>query len=167
LAKVADEFHPHAQAKGQSLVLEQATHGSQVSGDPLQLLQALRNLVGNAVKYTPENGSITIGLEQKEGRSWIKIRDTGYGIPAASLPFIFNRFYRVRNTGQSEVEGNGLGLAIVKSIIEQHEGEVTVESEPGLGSCFTVSLPNLLTVDSPQTQRISSAKYNKLERGLR
>ncbi len=132
--------------KDRASALEQATHGSQVSGDALQLLQALRNLVGNALKYTPENGSITIGLDQKDGRSLIKIRDTGYGIPAASLPFIFNRFYRVRNNGHSEVEGNGLGLAIVKSIIEQHHGEVTVESEPDLGSCFTVSLPNLITV---------------------
>jgi signal transduction histidine kinase/DNA-binding response OmpR family regulator len=164
LTKVADEFKPHAQAKGQSLTLEQAA-GPQVCGDELQLLQALRNLVGNAVKYTPENGSITIGLEQKDGRVLVKVRDTGYGIPAASLPFVFNRFYRVRNNGHSEIEGTGLGLAIVKSIIEQHAGNVTVESEPGVGSCFTVSIPGLVTVDAPQPQRISSAKYNNLERG--
>ena len=167
LAKVADEFKPHAQAKGQNLTLEQAASGSLVRGDELQLLQALRNLVGNAVKYTPENGSITIGLDQKDGSSLIKVRDTGYGIPAASLPFVFNRFYRVRNNGHHEIEGNGLGLAIVKSIIEQHDGQVSVESEPGVGSCFTVSLPSLVQVDSPITQRISSTKYNKLERGLR
>ncbi len=165
LTKVADEFKPHAQAKGQSLTLEQTAANSQVRGDELQLLQALRNLVGNAVKYTPENGSITIGLGQKDGRSLIKVRDTGYGIPAASLPFIFNRFYRVRNNGHSEIEGNGLGLAIVKSIIEQHDGEVTVESEPGQGSCFTVSLPSLVTVDTPQPPRLSSTKYNRMERG--
>jgi signal transduction histidine kinase len=167
LTKVADEFKPHAQAKGQTLALEQTAAGSLVSGDELQLLQALRNLIGNAIKYTPQDGVVTIRLEQKDGRSLIKIRDTGYGIPAASLPFIFNRFYRVRNNGHSEVEGNGLGLAIVKSIIEQHEGEVTVESEPGVGSCFTVSLPSLVTVDTPQPQRISSTKYNKLERGTK
>ena len=167
LTKVADEFKPHAQAKGQTLTLEQTAAGSLVSGDELQLLQALRNLIGNAIKYTPQDGLVTIRLEQKEGRSLIKIRDTGYGIPAASLPFIFNRFYRVRNNGHSEIEGNGLGLAIVKSIIEQHQGQVTVESEPGAGSCFTVSIPSLVTADTPQPQRISSTKYNKLERGTK
>jgi signal transduction histidine kinase len=167
LTKVTDEFKPHAQAKGQSLTLEEEAANSRVSGDELQLLQALRNLVGNAIKYTPENGSITIGLGQKDGRSLIKVRDTGYGIPAASLPFIFNRFYRVRNNGHSEIEGNGLGLAIVKSIIEQHDGEVTVESEPGAGSCFTVSLPSLVTMDTLQPQRISSTKYNNMERGTK
>ena len=164
LTKVTDEFKPHAQAKGQTLTLEQAA-ASQVRGDELQLLQALRNLVGNAVKYTPDNGAITIGMEQRDGKSLIKVCDNGYGIPATSLPFIFNRFYRVRNNGHSEIEGNGLGLAIVKSIIGQHDGEVTVESEPGVGSCFTVSLPSLVMVDIPQPQRISSTKYNKLERG--
>jgi signal transduction histidine kinase/DNA-binding response OmpR family regulator len=164
VTKVADEFKPHAQAKRQSITLERAASGSFVRGDELQLLQALRNLVGNAVKYTPEDGSIKISLEQKDGRALIKIRDTGYGIPAASLPFVFNRFYRVRN-GHSEIEGNGLGLAIVKSIIEQHEGQVTVESEPGVGSCFTVSLPSLITAEITRPQRISSTKYNKLERG--
>jgi two-component system, OmpR family, phosphate regulon sensor histidine kinase PhoR len=165
LTKVADEFKPHAQAKGQSLTLEQTAPGSRICGDELQLLQALRNLVGNAIKYTPDNGSIRIGHEQNGGKSLIKIRDTGYGIPATSLPFIFNRFYRVRNNGRHDIEGNGLGLAIVKSIVQQHKGEVAVESEVGVGSCFTVSLPSLVTVDSPQTQRISSTKYNKLERG--
>ena len=152
---------------GRVSTLEQTAAGSEVRGDELQLLQALRNLVGNAIKYTPEHGSIKIALGQKDGRSLIKVRDTGYGIPAASLPFIFNRFYRVRNNGHSEIEGNGLGLAIVKSIIEQHDGEVNVESEPGVGSCFTVSLPSLVTVDTPQLQRISSTKYNKLERGTK
>ena len=165
LTKVADEFKPHTQEKGQSLTLEQTSASTLVRGDELQMLQAMRNLVGNAIKYTPENGAITIGLEQKDGRSVIKVRDTGYGIPAVSLPFIFNRFYRVRNNGHTDIEGNGLGLAIVKSIIEQHAGEITVESQPGVGSCFTVFLPNLKTVDSQQTQRISSAKYNKLQRG--
>src|SRR5512139_2450760 len=82
LTKVADEFKPHAQAKGQTLTFEQIAPASQVRGDELQLLQALRNLVGNAVKYTPNHGSITIGLEQKDSRSLIKIRDTGYGIHA-------------------------------------------------------------------------------------
>jgi signal transduction histidine kinase len=69
------------------------------------------------------------------------VHDSGYGIPASDLPHIFERFYRVRNNGHDDIEGNGLGLAIVKSIIEQHGGSVSVESEVGNGSCFTISLP--------------------------
>ena len=71
----------------------------------------------------------------------IQVEDTGYGIPAADLPFVFNRFYRVRSGKASEVEGNGLGLAIVKSTAQQHGGDVTVESEVGKGTCFTLTLP--------------------------
>jgi signal transduction histidine kinase len=71
----------------------------------------------------------------------VDVRDTGFGIPAADLPFIFDRFYRVRNGKHNEVEGNGLGLAIVKSIVEQHGGQINVESKPDSGSCFTLNLP--------------------------
>ena len=71
----------------------------------------------------------------------ICVRDTGYGIPADDLPFIFDRFYRVRNEAVKDIEGNGLGLAIVKSIIEKHGGRIGVESEMNKGSCFRISLP--------------------------
>ena len=69
---------------------------------------------------------------------------SGYGIPASDLPHLFKRFYRVRNNGHDEIEGNGLGLAIVKSTAMSHGGDVTVESEPGKGTCFTFSLPLLV-----------------------
>ena len=71
----------------------------------------------------------------------VDVHDTGFGIPAADLPFIFDRFYRVRSGKSSEIEGNGLGLAIVKSVVEQHCGQISVESEVGKGTCFSVSLP--------------------------
>ena len=70
-----------------------------------------------------------------------RVQDTGRGIPQADLPFIFNRFYRVHNDDTSKVEGNGLGLAIVKSIVDQHNGQVSVKSAPASGTCFSVSLP--------------------------
>ena len=95
--------------------------------------------------------------------SRIKVRDTGYGILAADLPFIFDRFYRIRNNGHEKIEGNGLGLAIVKSITEQHGGEISVESEPGVGSCFTISFPNFIAAEFPQ-QSVST-HYQELERG--
>jgi signal transduction histidine kinase len=73
----------------------------------------------------------------------VNVRDTGYGIPTSYLSHIFDRFYRVRNNGHDDIEGNGLGLAIVKSIVEEHHGHICVESEVGKGSCFTVNLPLL------------------------
>jgi len=139
--QLADEFQPQAAAKSQLLVLEETTTNSIVEVDALKIRQALRNLIGNAIKYTPNGGAVTLSLEHAAGMALIKIKDTGYGIPATDLPHLFKRFYRVRNNGHDEVEGNGLGLAIVKSIAEQHGGDVTVESELGKGSCFSFTLP--------------------------
>ena len=145
LAQLADEFKPQASDKEQTLTLEHTKLSSIVEGDALKLGQALRNLVSNAIKYTPNGGRVTLSLEQACNRINIRINDTGYGIPASDLPHIFDRFYRVRNNGHDEIQGNGLGLAIVRSIAQQHGGDVTVESEQGKGSCFTVILPLLPT----------------------
>jgi signal transduction histidine kinase len=71
----------------------------------------------------------------------IEVKDNGYGIPEKDLPFIFDRFYRVQSGEARNIEWNGLGLAIVQSIAEQHGGKVSVESEPGKGSCFSIKLP--------------------------
>jgi signal transduction histidine kinase len=147
LAQLADEFKPQAGAKEQTLTLEQTNLSSFVEGDTLKLGQALRNLVSNAIKYTPNGGRVTLVLEHAYDSINIRIKDTGYGIPASDLPHIFDRFYRVRNNGHDEIQGSGLGLAIVKSIAQQHGGDVTVESEQGKGSCFTMVLPLLPTMD--------------------
>ncbi|MCI0553648.1 MAG: response regulator [Anaerolineae bacterium] len=141
LWQIADEFQPQAEAKRQLLTVEKTEDSSKVRGDVLQLRQALRNLIGNAIKYTPDGGAITLSSVNKTDMVYINIQDTGFGIPASDLPHVFDRFYRVRNNGHDEIEGNGLGLAIVKSIAEGHGGKVNVESEPGKGSCFTVALP--------------------------
>jgi two-component system phosphate regulon sensor histidine kinase PhoR len=138
--ELADEFRPQAEGKGQTLRLEDTGSSSKVMGDALKIRQALRNLIGNAIKYTPEGGDVSLALEPSADAAKVHIRDTGYGIPADALPHLFKRFYRVRNSGH-DIEGNGLGLSIVKSIAEEHGGEVNVESEPGKGSCFTLSLP--------------------------
>jgi signal transduction histidine kinase/DNA-binding response OmpR family regulator len=141
IAEITDEFQPQAEAKEQALHLEKANDQPEVQGDALQLRQALRNLVGNAIKYTPVAGSIDLSVKADDAMTTICVKDTGYGIPADDLPFIFERFYRVRNEAVRNIEGNGLGLAIVKSIIEKHGGQISVESEPGKGSCFSFSLP--------------------------
>jgi signal transduction histidine kinase len=141
LWQLADEFQPQAEAKKQLLVIGQNDCDCHVQGDALRLRQALRNLIGNAVKYTPGGGTITLAMKNCHDKAQVSIQDTGYGIPASDLPHIFNRFYRVRNNGHDQIEGNGLGLAIVKSVVEQHGGQIGVESDPGKGTCFTVTLP--------------------------
>ena len=143
LADVADEFTPQATAKEQTLHFNPLIVPAHVNGDALQLKQLFRNLIGNAIKYTPEDGTVTVSINVETKNIRVDVQDTGFGIPAADLPFIFDRFYRVRNGKHSEVEGNGLGLAIVKSIVEGHGGQISVESEPGKGSCFTFTLPLL------------------------
>lgn len=141
LDEVMAEFKPQATVKQQTLVSEAFDRAVRVQGDPLQLRQVLRNLLGNAIKYTPARGHIQLNARQEADNVFIQVIDNGFGIPAADLPFIFDRFYRVRTGKAVEVDGNGLGLAIVKSIVETHDGQVSVESEEGKGSRFTVSLP--------------------------
>jgi two-component system phosphate regulon sensor histidine kinase PhoR len=111
-----------------------------VLADRGKLEQVMVNLLDNALKYTPENGSITISAKEADGMVAILLTDTGIGIPPKDLPRIFERFYRVDTARSREQGGTGLGLAIVKHIIQQHGGSVTVESTPGKGSTFTVSL---------------------------
>ncbi len=111
-----------------------------VSGDETQLRQVLTNLLENALKFTPKDGSISLTLEQADNEVRLAVMDTGVGIPPDDLPHLFERFHRGRNV--SEYNGNGLGLAIVKAIVELHHGRVQAESA-GLhqGSTFTIMLP--------------------------
>jgi two-component system sensor histidine kinase BaeS len=103
--------------------------------------RALGNLVSNALRYTPDAGTICLGAGTSDGRLLLSVADTGSGIPAEHLPNIFERFYRADSSRQQETGGSGLGLAIVRSIVEAHGGSVSVASEPGSGTTFTVGLP--------------------------
>jgi two-component system phosphate regulon sensor histidine kinase PhoR len=158
IAKVADEYTPQAEAKSQSLTFEKAATRFIVQGDAQKLTQAFRNLVGNAIKYTPANGTVNLSIAADQYNVRVHVKDTGYGIPADDLPEIFNRFRRVRTEETKDIEGNGLGLAIVKSIVEQHGGQVSVESAVGIGSCFTVLIPLASLVEAagapPQKSRV-------------
>jgi signal transduction histidine kinase len=100
---------------------------------------ALTNLLDNALKFTPTGGSVTIGAEQVVDQLRIWVQDTGSGVAPEDQPHIFERFYRGR--GGVDALGSGLGLAIVQRIAQAHGGAVTIESEPGQGSRFTVELP--------------------------
>lgn len=112
----------------------------EVRGDSYRLKQVLSNLMDNAIRYTPEGGTITLSLFRDNDWARLEVADTGVGISREHLPHIFDRFYRVDKARSRARGGTGLGLAIVKGIVEQHGGKVTVDSEPGKGSTFTVWL---------------------------
>ena len=112
-----------------------------VNGDPDRLKQLLLNLASNAIKYTPDGGQVKMGLSQADGWVYVQISDTGIGIPADDLPYIFDRFYRVDKARSRGQGGSGLGLSIAKWIAMAHGGDITVSSQVGKGSTFVLSLP--------------------------
>ena len=114
-------------------------HLPHVRGDEEKLRQVFDNLLNNAVKFTPEDGRISLTAQQENGKVCLRVTDTGVGIPRKHLPHIFERFYKVDRSRQSE--GFGLGLAIVKHIVQAHGGEIHAESLEGQGTTFTVILP--------------------------
>ena len=129
-----------AAEKGIVIDLAGVEASTQVMADQGRLEQVFINLLDNTVKYTPESGSVAVSTEEQEQTVTVKISDTGPGIPHQSIDRIFERFYRV-DTGRSrEQGGTGLGLAIVKHIVQLHKGTVAVESTPGKGTTFTLSL---------------------------
>ncbi len=112
-----------------------------VMGDPDRLEQVLINLVDNAIKYTPVNGAVSMSLSQADGWAKVDVCDSGIGIPAEDIPYIFNRFYRVDKARARAQGGHGLGLSIVEWIVVSHEGRIEVKSTVGIGTTFTVLLP--------------------------
>jgi signal transduction histidine kinase len=144
LSKVMHEVvdDAHALAAQKNLKIETAIgDGVSAAGRAQDLALLARNLLDNAIRYTPEGGRITVDLHASDGRAILAVGDTGIGIPAKDLPRIFERFYRVDKARARETGGTGLGLSIVRHIAESHGGTVTAESELGIGSTFTVSLP--------------------------
>jgi two-component system phosphate regulon sensor histidine kinase PhoR len=112
-----------------------------VFGDEDLLREVIINLLDNAIKYTPAGGSVVVGSRQKSEGVEFFVKDTGIGIPAESLPRLFERFYRVDKGRSREMGGTGLGLSIVKHIVDRHGGKVFVNSELGKGSEFAFLLP--------------------------
>jgi heavy metal sensor kinase len=145
LDRLAAEVHAYIQPLAESAGVALACAGTQepivVEGDEKRLKQLLVNLLENAIKYTPAGGSAWLSLLTRDSTTLIQVSDTGRGIPAASLPHIFERFYRETDPRDSRVTGFGLGLAISKWIVDAHHGEIEVHSAEGEGSRFTVRLP--------------------------
>ena len=113
----------------------------QILGDRARIEQVLMNVISNALKYTPDGGTIDISSGSSDDKVWVKVEDTGIGIPQEDLERVFDRFYRVEKARSREAGGTGLGLSIAKEIIAKHGGDIKIESIPGTGTSVTVTLP--------------------------
>ena len=141
LYEVADSVAPLARQAGLTLRVDVPEHLPAVLAHKDQMRIVVRNLLDNAVKYTPAGGHATLAASGANGWVTIRVTDTGPGIPPDALPHIFERFYRGNGKAARRAEGAGLGLALVESIVTSHGGCVDVSSEVGQGTVFTVMLP--------------------------
>ena len=124
-----------------SLSYEGPHEGKFVVGDLIALREIIINLLTNAIKYTQPGGSVEVSLDETESGYSVKVKDTGIGMSKEAQKYLFNKFYRVHGGLESGSNGTGLGLYIAKSIAERHSGTISVESEEGQGSTFTLTLP--------------------------
>ena len=139
--EVCEQQRNQARSKAVELELTR-TAPAMMEGDSSRLRQMVRNLLDNAIKYTPGGGKVTIELEQSNGSFELRISDNGIGIPSEDLPHIFDRFYRVDKARTRAEGGTGLGLSIVKQVVEAHVGKLKVRSEVGAGTVMTVVMGN-------------------------
>ncbi len=140
---VKDAYHtmaPYAKKKQVNISIELDDNLPKARFDSDRIIQVITNLVSNSVKFTPENGQVSVCARKQDEDLVIQVRDTGMGIPKEALPKIFDQFYQVHRPAQ-QIKGTGLGLAIVKKIATMHGGRIEVESEVGKGTTFTVFLP--------------------------
>lgn len=151
VAQAVEVVRPLAKQKDITIDVD-VPDGLTVFCDGTQMVHAVRNLVDNAVKYTPEGGNVSVSAGIDGSRLYISVKDTGIGIPQGEVRRIFERFYRVDKARSRQYGGTGLGLSIVKEIMDAHHGEVTVDTQLGKGSTFTLLLP-LTKEDFEQSER--------------
>jgi signal transduction histidine kinase len=137
---VVDKYQPKAEERGMTLNFNPNPGLSLVSGDSKSLERALMALVDNAIKFSPSGGNVTIRFDQRDEDMLVAVEDQGIGIEKENLPRIFDRFYHLEKYGEDLFGGIGLGLAITRQVIEQHQGKLEVDSTPGKGSTFTLTL---------------------------
>lgn len=129
------------------------SEGVNVVGVEKQIVAAIRNLLTNAIAYSPEKSQVTVGTKRKQGVVEITVTDQGIGIPIADQSRVFERFFRVDQARSRDTGGSGLGLSIVKHVCENHGGEVSLWSVPGEGSTFTMRFPDRANVEE-ETQKV-------------
>ena len=159
LGEAVDRTRTAARAKGLEIVLG-GQGGLVVRGVESQLVTAVTNLLANAVAYSTGNSRVAVAARARSGFAEIAVTDSGIGIPRADRHRVFERFYRVDQSRASSTGGTGLGLAIVKHVASNHGGSVTVWSEEGLGSTFTLRIPLAGTAENPAAGTPASASQN-------
>jgi len=140
LREVLGEFSDLYEDKGVELRGE-SIEAVQLEGNQQSLEIIFSNLLKNALMYTESGGSVSVGLIRSGNQAVVAVADTGIGIAPADLERLFDRFFRVDEARSREDGGSGLGLAIVKAMVDSHRGSIHVESEPGKGTTFSISLP--------------------------
>jgi signal transduction histidine kinase len=161
---VVQALSEEALARGIGLDSVVPAHPVELRFDRERIVQLTTNLVGNALKFTPRAGGVSVQMEDRDDEVEILVRDTGPGIPADELPHIFERFYRGTNTGEARASGSGLGLAIARSIVDMHAGTIEVSSELGRGTEFRILLPR----GHVEAEAVTEAtKVNETSRGSR
>ena len=134
-------FAPLAERRGIALRFESEPAALTLAFDAEQLEKVLLNLLSNALKFTSRGGTVDVAVRADTGTAEIAVRDTGVGIAREKLPHVFDRFYQADASATRRYEGTGIGLALAKELVELHRGEIRAESEPGIGSTFTIRLP--------------------------
>jgi signal transduction histidine kinase len=162
LEGVVDTFRPRMEGGGMQFVLQMQRNLQSLEANPEQIERVFLNLLDNAVKFTPQGGTVLVTAEDcdHEGRAGIlvRIQDSGVGIPLTELVRIFDRFYQVDPSSRRRFGGMGLGLSLVRSIVEAHLGAVWAESEEGVGSTFFVWLPSGIAADGVASESGPSAR---------
>ncbi|MDQ0938617.1 cell wall metabolism sensor histidine kinase WalK [Streptomyces sp. V1I1] len=140
VAQVVSAHSTRAEASGIRLCTR-TDPGLWLEADPVRMRQALGNLLANALRHTPEKGTVTLTAKQTGDLAVLTVEDTGGGIAPEDLPHVFERFWRAEKSRSRRTGGSGLGLSIVRQLVEAHGGTVTADSEPGAGAVFTIRLP--------------------------
>jgi PAS domain S-box-containing protein len=151
-SEAIEAARPAAEAKKLQLTLEH-DQPPVVRADRNRLGQALDNLISNAIKFTPEGGTVKVRIEDLATTCSLQVTDTGCGIPVSEQPRLFERFFRSATAGAGNVPGTGLGLTITKTIIESHGGSIDYDSTDGKGTTFTISLPKIVAEQDEQPSR--------------
>jgi PAS domain S-box-containing protein len=164
-AEVISSLYPLAEKKSQAL-LQQVAPNLCVHADAMRFKQALMNLAGNAIKFTPDGGRIELAARQVGDQVRVEVRDNGPGIPPEQQQRIFEAFFRLAQT-DSATEGTGLGLAITARLVELHGSKLEIESQPGEGTCFYFALPLIAaTIDQPSKASVPILRARKAPRIL-
>jgi len=138
------DFQPTAKKKQIRLIEQRSPRIPPVAADKSLISQAVKNLVSNAIKYSPERTTVTVSTALEAEAVRVSVEDRGYGIPAEARDRVWEKFYRVAREGQEKDEDStGLGLSFVREVVEQHGGAITLETEEGRGSRFSFTLPRL------------------------